>query len=68
MFAWEIDMNIAPGSDANKFLRKFIRAVQSTLPDKYTGTATIELHFHQGGLSRAASSFKSEVDVKSPES
>jgi hypothetical protein len=50
--------------DARKFLKPFAQAGSTDLGVDYTGTVTVELHFHQGGLTRASVTEKCVVDLK----
>jgi len=50
--------------DALKFLKLFAQAVSASVRAGFTGTVTVELHFHQGGLTRATASDKGVLDLK----
>lgn len=56
-----IEMSV--NSDAKRFLKGFASAVLASVPEKYTGTVTVELHFHQGGLSRVTKTDKENIDL-----
>jgi hypothetical protein len=50
--------------DAKKFLKLFVYAVAASLGAAFSGTVTIKLHFHSGGLTRATIGSEGVVDLK----